>query len=152
MKIKLLTVLFLLGVNCVSAQNVWGLFPNYKCQKSNANTAKVKLTTRGLSNFHIAMDDSIDLIVVGATRANRFTFSNVPLGEHRFVVYTDRRGFYTEPYNHSFSIQAEVASETYFVKLPKRKLRNSVKVAGGVYAASMVAFFVALMSMSEFKY
>ncbi len=152
MKLKLMTVLFLLVVNSASAQVVWGMFPSYKCQVSRENTSKVKLTTNRLKNFQIVMDDSIDLTVIGFTRSNRFTFKNVPAGDHHFVVSTDRKGFYTEPFNHSFSIQTEGNGDTYLVKLPKRKLRTAVKVVGGVTTTSFLACFVALMSMSEFKY
>lgn len=151
-KLKLMTVLFLLVVNSASAQVVWGMFPSYKCQESRENTSKVKLTTNRLNNFQIVMDDSIDLTVIGSTRSNRFTFKNVPAGDHHFVVSTDRKGFYTEPFNHSFSIQTEGNGDTYLVKLPKRKLRTTVKVVGGVTTTSFLACFVALMSMSEFKY
>ncbi len=152
MKLKLMTVLFLLGVNSAGAQVVWGMFPSYKCQESRENTSKVKLTTNRLNNFQIVMDDSIDLTVIGSTRSNRFIFKNVPAGDHHFVVSTDRKGFYIEPFNHSFSIQTEGNGDTYLVKLPKRKLRKAVKVVGGVSVASFLACFVALMSMSEFKY
>ena len=124
-------------MNSAGAQVVWGMFPSFKCQESRENTSKVKLTTNRLNNFQIVMDDSIDLTVIGSTRSNRFTFKNVPAGHHHFVVSTNRKGFYTEPFNHSFSIQTEGNGDTYLVKLPKRKLRTAVKVVGGVYARTL---------------
>lgn len=56
MKLKLMTVLFLLGVISAGAQVVWGMFPSFKCQESRENTSKVKLTTNRLNNFQIVMD------------------------------------------------------------------------------------------------